>query len=163
MREKKWCYCPISPFFVKLVYSIRYSKFCSLSLCSVIWSENALELSIHIYTLHMLKCLPPCCTSLLLMLQINSHTFLCYAVSPTIITSLRDRAVEVGRTTSFTCLAVGIPPPIVQWLVGKLRIGEGSVLTITDVDSSMAGTYTCEASNPAASATTSAILVVFGG
>ena len=92
-----------------------------------------------------------------------TYLVLCYPVRPTILTPPQDTAVGEGRTTSFTCLTVGIPPPTVQWFVGTQRVGEGSVLTITDVDSSMAGTYTCGASNAAASATASAILVVFGG
>ena len=81
---------------------------------------------------------------------------------PTIISLPQDIAIEKGSKASFTCSAVGIPTPTVEWFVGTQRVGKGSVFTITDVDSSKAGTYTCGVSNIAGSTTASATLVVFG-
>ena len=70
--------------------------------------------------------------------------------------------VRDGSTVSFTCSATGISPLTIQWYIGPQRVGKGSVFTITDVDSSKAGTYTCEVSNAAGRTTASATLVVFG-
>ncbi len=83
-------------------------------------------------------------------------------MSPTITTPPQDRSAAIGSSVTFSCSAIGLPPPDVQWFVGTRQIAEGNNFTIAAVNASSMGTYTCAASNSASSVSSSARLTVFG-
>lgn len=86
----------------------------------------------------------------------------CCVVTPTIVGPPKDTSAQEGTTASFTCSAVGIPLPTIQWFMGTQLVGEGRVFSISDVDSTKAGTYTCVAKNNAGNTASSSRLIVFG-
>ncbi|XP_060075845.1 hemicentin-1-like [Ylistrum balloti] len=78
--------------------------------------------------------------------------------SPEIIIeqSSRDMIVREGTEIDLECFASGTPTPTVTWSKndGQTEIGPGTV-TLTNVQASDAGTYTCFAENPLGSDTLS--------
>ena len=81
--------------------------------------------------------------------------------------------VYSGQTATLRCIATGTPPPNFQWLkdgsVVACSTGDtittnngDSILTITNVQTSDAGTYECRAFNSEGSDTGSATITVFG-
>ena len=87
--------------------------------------------------------------------------------------------IEVeGDTASFTCQATGEPVPTISWYFNGTLLANGathtisetsintttinSILTIMSVQSSDAGTYTCNATNVVSSDTSSGVLTVNG-
>lgn len=83
-------------------------------------------------------------------------------MSPIFITAPQQTAAAIGSIATFTCAAVGIPPPTVQWFIGMELVGEEPVLMVTDVGKDKAGTYMCIVSNEAGQSTSSAQLTAFG-
>ena len=94
---------------------------------------------------------------------------------------LIDQVQDEGGAASFSCQATGEPVPTISWYfngipisndtdVDKYDISETSVntttinstLTIMSVESSDAGTYTCNATNVVSSDTSSGVLTVNG-
>ena len=103
---------------------------------------------------------------------------LVYLVGPSII-ELMNEAQDEGGTASFTCQADGDPLPTISWYfigapldesnTAKYMITEREIpsaitdiLTIMSVESSDAGTYTCNATNVVSSDTSSGVLTVNG-
>ena len=74
-----------------------------------------------------------------------------------------NTAAVVGAMATFTCSAVGIPPPTIRWFRGDSQVGAGPTLTLEGVSGDNAGMYTCRASNKAgADNTAAAQLIIFG-
>ena len=99
--------------------------------------------------------------------------------SPTISPEVMDQTQNETNTISFTCQATGEPVPTISWYfndvpvdvtniakyivsVISLHVTANSTLTIMNVLSSDVGTYTCNATNVASSATSSGVLTVNG-
>ncbi|XP_077998598.1 basement membrane-specific heparan sulfate proteoglycan core protein-like isoform X2 [Glandiceps talaboti] len=77
----------------------------------------------------------------------------------------RVQTVPIGDMVTFDCQATGEPKPIVRWdkMDGELPSNvmiRGGVLTLTDVQTSYAGTYTCTATNSAGSVMSMIVLYV---
>ena len=89
-----------------------------------------------------------------------------------------DQAENEGDTASFTCQATGRPVPTISWYYNNTLLVNGTeymitemslntttinnTLTIMSVESSDAGTYTCNATNVVSSDTSSGVLTVNG-
>ncbi|XP_045065410.1 basement membrane-specific heparan sulfate proteoglycan core protein-like isoform X5 [Coregonus clupeaformis] len=83
-----------------------------------------------------------------------------YGCTPPTVTSPPEESIEAerGETVTFSCVAVGVPTPIITWrlnwghipISGRISMtsenGRGS-LTIRDVKEADQGAYTCEAIN----------------
>ncbi|KAJ8016910.1 hypothetical protein DPEC_G00012250 [Dallia pectoralis] len=83
-----------------------------------------------------------------------------YGCTPPTVTSPPEESIQVarGETVTFSCLAVGVPTPIITWRLnwghipvsGRISMtsenGRGT-LTIRDVKEADQGAYTCEAIN----------------
>ena len=74
----------------------------------------------------------------------------------------RDATVAEGESVEFTCSAVGIPHPTIQWLFKDGVISTEAVLSIQEVEEEDEGSYTCVASSSAGEAEASATLTLFG-
>jgi hypothetical protein len=79
-------------------------------------------------------------------------------VAPTITTQPASQTVAAGGSVTFTGAASGTPTPTYQWQKGGANItgATSATLTLNNVQSSDAGTYTLVATNSAASATSNA-------
>ena len=119
-----------------------------------------------------------------LILHINCLAFLKnnynYLVTPNITSEVLDQTIIEEDTVSFTCQATGEPLPNISWFfngvhvnnetnMDKYYISQSSInititttLTIMSVDSSDAGTYTCNATNVVSTDISSGILTVNG-
>ena len=89
-----------------------------------------------------------------------------------------DQTQNERDTASFTCQATGEPVPTISWYFNGVLLVNGmehmismislntttnsSTLTIMNVQSSDAGTYTCNANNVLSSNTSSGVLTVNG-
>ena len=91
-----------------------------------------------------------------------------------------DETQNEGDTASFTCQADGDPLPTISWYFNGAPLDESNIakymiterqistttntdiLTIMSVQSSDAGTYTCNATNVVSSDTSSGILTING-
>ena len=90
-----------------------------------------------------------------------------------------DQSRNEGNTASFTCQANGEPVPIISWYFSGTSVDEAntmkytismmslntiinSILMIMNVQSSDAGSYTCNATNVVSNDTSSGILTVNG-
>lgn len=80
------------------------------------------------------------------------------AVAPGFTTQPQSQSVTVGGTVTFTALATGTPSPTYQWYVNNAAIAgaTASTLTLSNVQSTHAGTYTVVATNGAAALTSAA-------
>ena len=99
-------------------------------------------------------------------------------VAPNITSEIIDQTKNEGDTVSFTCQATGEPASTISWLLNEVKINTKmnkydtsqssfnitviNTLTITNVQSSDVGTYTCNATNIVSSDTSSGILTVNG-
>ena len=110
----------------------------------------------------------------------KNYNYIFYLVTPNITSEVLDRTITEEETVSFTCQATGEPLPNVSWFfngvpvnnetnMDKYYITQSSInititttLTIMSVDSSDAGTYTCNATNVVSSDISSGILTVNG-
>uniref|UniRef100_A0A8C7YR22 Roundabout guidance receptor 1 n=1 Tax=Oryzias sinensis TaxID=183150 RepID=A0A8C7YR22_9TELE len=97
-------------------------------------------------------------------------------VPPAFATHPRNQVVSVGRTVTFQCEATGNPQPAIFWQregsesllfsyqppqpFSRLSVSQMGSLTITDVQRSDAGFYSCQALNIAGSVITKALLEV---
>lgn len=89
-------------------------------------------------------------------------TFNCTA--PAISTHPTSRTICSGTTTSFTVGASGTPTPTYQWYKGATAVTNGgrlsgattATLTVTNADTSDAGSYSCTATNNCGSAASNA-------
>ncbi|XP_024121650.1 roundabout homolog 1 isoform X3 [Oryzias melastigma] len=98
------------------------------------------------------------------------------AVPPAFAMHPRNQVVSVGRTVTFQCEATGNPQPAIFWQregsesllfsyqppqpFSRLSVSQMGSLTITDVQRSDAGFYSCQALNIAGSVITKALLEV---
>ncbi|MEO6001967.1 MAG: immunoglobulin domain-containing protein [Opitutus sp.] len=85
------------------------------------------------------------------------------AAAPTITTQPSSQTVTVGSSVTFSVAATGSPAPTFQWRKDTTNIaGEtGSSLSLTNVQTTAAGTYTVVATNSAGSVTSiGAVLTV---
>ena len=92
-----------------------------------------------------------------------------------------DQVEDEGGTASFTCQATGEPVPTISWYFNGTTVNNytdvdkydtmemevntiiiSNTLTIMNVESSDAGTYTCNATNVVSSDTSSGVLTVNG-
>jgi len=75
--------------------------------------------------------------------------------APTITTQPTSSTVTVGSTASFTVAATGTPAPTYQWRKGTTAItgATAATLTLTNVQSADAGTYSVVVTNSAGSVT----------
>ena len=91
-----------------------------------------------------------------------------------------DQTLNVGSNAVFICNVTGEPVPTISWYFNGASVNEAntmkytismmslnittnsSILTITNVQSSDVGTYTCNATNVLSSNTSSGILTVNG-
>ena len=102
-----------------------------------------------------------------------------YSVAPTITTQLMNQTENESAIASYTCQADGEPLPTVSWYFNGDPLGPTnstkylftdrllttsvmSVLNIMNLESSDAGTYTCNATNVVSTDTSSGILTVNG-
>ena len=92
------------------------------------------------------------------------------AVIP-VITSVEDRVTAiVGATATMQCTASGDPTPLQTWSQNGVGVAgprfqvsaNGSTLTVTGTTEGDEGTYTCHASNPAATVTDTVFLNIIG-
>ncbi|XP_077596344.1 roundabout homolog 1-like isoform X1 [Stigmatopora nigra] len=95
-------------------------------------------------------------------------------VPPAFALRPRNQVAAVGRTLSFQCEATGNPPPAIFWQregsesllfsapqpFSRLSVSQMGTLTITDVQQSDGGLYSCQALNIAGSVITKALLEV---
>ncbi|XP_063058202.1 roundabout homolog 1-like [Engraulis encrasicolus] len=98
------------------------------------------------------------------------------SVPPAFVMKPRNQVVAVGRTVTFQCEASGIPQPAIFWQregslnllfsyhppqpTSRLSVSQSGDLTITDVQRSDAGYYSCQALNIAGSVLTKGLLEV---
>ena len=103
-----------------------------------------------------------------------------FIVVPDISPEVIDQVQNKGDTASFMCQATGDPVPTINWYFNGTPVNESDVtkytisevtlnntaisntLTIMSVQSSDAGTYTCNATNVASSTASSGVLTVNG-
>jgi hypothetical protein len=87
------------------------------------------------------------------------------AVAPSFTTQPSSQTVSAGANVTFTSVATGAPTPSYQWFKdGNAISGATSAsLTLNNVQSSSAGTYTVVASNGVASTTSNAATLTVGG
>lgn len=93
-------------------------------------------------------------------------------MSPLIIRPPDNAAVQVGDSVMLTCISEGIPPPVVTFYFNGEEMKEDAVIiindtshivTITTVDKSHDGEYSCVASSVAGSvASNLSRITVFG-
>ena len=106
--------------------------------------------------------------------------FLNYLVAPSISPQVMDQTQNEGSNASFTCQVTGEPVPTIIWYFNGTLVDEtntmkytismeslntttnNSTLTIMNVQSSDAGTYTCDATNVISTDNSSGILTVNG-
>jgi hypothetical protein len=85
-------------------------------------------------------------------------------VPPSIATQPQSQAVVQGSSVTFTTAANGTPPLAFQWRKGGTPISgaTGTSYTLSNVQATVAGTYTVVATNPAGNATSgNAVLTVY--
>jgi hypothetical protein len=85
------------------------------------------------------------------------------AVAPTITTQPVSQSVTAGSNATFTIVVTGNPTPTIQWQKGSTNIagGTGLSLTVNNVQTSDAATYTAIVTNSAGSVSSSgAVLTV---
>ena len=104
---------------------------------------------------------------------------LIYSVAPNITSQLTNQTENESAIASYTCQADGEPLPTISWYFNGDPLGPTnsikymftdrplvtsvmSVLNIRNLESSDAGTYTCNATNVVSSDTSSGILTVNG-
>ena len=95
-------------------------------------------------------------------------------VPPTISPEVLDQIQDEGITASFTCQATGEPVPIISWYFrGDLLVIGGFIISvntttinsrliISNAESSVVGTYTCNATNVISSVTSFGVLTING-
>ena len=95
-------------------------------------------------------------------------------VPPTISPEVLDQIQDEGITASFTCQATGEPVPIISWYFrGDLLVIGGFIISvntttinsrliISNAESSVVGTYTCNATNVISSDTSFGVLTING-
>jgi kumamolisin len=78
--------------------------------------------------------------------------------APQITTQPQSQTAAVGANVTFTVQATGVPAPIYQWYKDTLSVGgaTSATFTLSNVQSSNAGSYTVVVSNVAGSVTSSA-------
>lgn len=92
---------------------------------------------------------------------------------PTLVEPLKSQSVKEGQSVAFRCKISGRPSPQIQWTKGNnvikpskyfqmQRDGDVCTLRVTEAFPEDEGPYTCTATNPAGSVTTSANLKVLG-
>ena len=80
---------------------------------------------------------------------------------PSSIQSIPDKVVIEGNNVTLTCIASGIPEPVVSWInVGSGNRTAGNVLEFDNISRHEAGEYICEARNPCRNTTESATIDV---
>ena len=94
------------------------------------------------------------------------------AVLPQIIRPPESAAVQVGDPVMLTCVSQGIPPPTVTFYFNGEEMKEDDLITINDtnhivtitsVDESHDGEYSCSANSVAGSVESNAVrITVFG-
>ena len=84
------------------------------------------------------------------------------ATLPSITSPPVAQTVTVGSSVTFSATASGTPSPTYQWQKGGVAIAgaTGSSLTLSNVQTTDAGSYSVVATNSAGSATASATLTV---
>ena len=101
-----------------------------------------------------------------------------FIVIPDISPEVMNQTQNEGDTASFTCQATGVPVPTISWYYNGSLLVNGTeymitemslntttisnTLTIMSVESSDAGTYTCNATNVVSSDNSSGVLAVNG-
>jgi hypothetical protein len=75
------------------------------------------------------------------------------AIAPTIVSQPVNQTIYAGQNVAFSVTASGTGPLSYQWLKNGSSIGTGPSLTLTNAQSSAAGSYTCRVSNSAGSVT----------
>ncbi|WP_414661646.1 beta strand repeat-containing protein [Horticoccus sp. 23ND18S-11] len=80
------------------------------------------------------------------------------AVAPAFTTQPTTQTVAAGTNVTFSVVATGSPTPTLQWEKngGALAGQTGTSLTLTAVTATDAGSYTCTATNPSGTVTSSA-------
>ncbi|KAL6480200.1 hypothetical protein MHYP_G00112330 [Metynnis hypsauchen] len=89
---------------------------------------------------------------------------------PKLKQNLTNQDVNSSSTLILTCLAYGVPPPLITWYKNKLPVTEGPGITLRDdgvliiqrVKKEDEGMYECQATNAEGVATSSAVITVQG-
>ncbi|KAG7329168.1 hypothetical protein KOW79_007342 [Hemibagrus wyckioides] len=89
---------------------------------------------------------------------------------PLLTQNLTSQDVNSSSTLTLTCLAYGVPPPLITWYKDKIPITEGQGVTLKDngvliiqrVKKEDEGMYECQASNTEGAVTSSAVITVLG-
>ena len=98
-------------------------------------------------------------------------TLLNHLVAPSISPEVMKETVNKGSNAFFSCQAVGEPVPTISWYFSGTSLEQAdatkyiitnNTLDIVNVESSDAGTYTCNATNVISSDTSSGVLTVNG-
>ena len=106
---------------------------------------------------HLLVCLPDN--------RINpwaKHCMHILSVSPegSVMVTVSDMISTRGSNVTFNCSAMGGPQNSFTWMKDGVMVGNDTTLTVTDIDASSGGSYTCTVSNSAGNDSASIILYV---
>ena len=74
--------------------------------------------------------------------------------------TLHDQNVTEGGNVTLTCIAAGMPPPVVSWIKSDGRSIAENVLERMNISRIEAGEYKCEACNECGNATKTASIYV---
>ena len=106
------------------------------------------------------------------MIRTSLFVLLLIAVSPQILRPPESAAVQVGDPVMLTCVSQGIPPPMVTFYFNGEEMKEDDLIqinatnhiaTITTVDKSHDGEYSCSANSVAGSVESNTVrITVFG-
>jgi hypothetical protein len=85
--------------------------------------------------------------------------------APQIVTQPQSQTANAGANVTFTVQATGVPAPTYQWYKDTLTIGgaTSATLTLSNVQSANAGSYTVVVTNVAGSVTSNAVTLTVNG
>ena len=83
-------------------------------------------------------------------------------VSPegSVMVTVSDMISTRGSNVTFSCSAMGGPQNSFTWMKDGMMVGNDTTLTVTDIDASSGGSYTCTVSNSAGNDSASITLYV---